>query len=431
MSSESRASLAVLCDGLGKRYRIGQRPRYDTLRDTLSDLAMASIRRLSGRSSGPARENCDLWALREVSLEVHHGEVVGLIGRNGSGKSTLLKILARITRPTEGTAVIGGRLGTLLEVGAGFHPELTGRENIQLYGAILGMTRQEIALKFDEIVEFSECGRMLDTALKHYSSGMYVRLAFAVAAHLQTEILLVDEVLAVGDAVFQEKCFGKIHDIAHEGRTVLFVSHNMLAVEKLCTRAVCLDNGRVVLEGPAASVTSRYLQKWLPKFREVVYEHPESAPGNEMIRLHRAGVRPVSGTKEDRITIDTPFVIEIEYWKRDAHTCLDLVVQVSNTHGIVVFTTNSYDKHPAPQGLVRTTFYAPAHLMNNGTYRLLILVFLSGATYVTEWEDLVTFEIHDSSEGYRLPVFEQWPGAVRPRIEWTTEYLEALSTWLQ
>ena len=227
-------------------------------------------------------------------------------GRNGSGKSTLLKILSRITRPTEGHAEIRGRVGSLLEVGAGFHPELTGRENIFLNGAILGMARREIERSFDEIVEFSECGRFLDTPIKHYSSGMYVRLAFAVAAHLDVDILLVDEVLAVGDAAFQKKCLGKMGDVAGQGRTVLFVSHNMLAVDNLCTRAICLHEGKVVLEGSPASVTSRYLQNWLPAFKDVVYDDIETAPGNDMIRLHRARVRPLHGFPADQLQFAPP-----------------------------------------------------------------------------------------------------------------------------
>ena len=202
--------VAIRCEGIGKRYRIGRQVRYRTLRDTLTEIATSPFRKLTSRwRSSCGERHPELWALKDLSLEVKHGEVLGIIGRNGSGKSTLLKILSRITRPTEGVAEIHGRLGALLEVGAGFHPELTGRENILLYGAILGMNRAEIGRKFEEIVEFAECGRLLDTSMKHYSSGMYVRLAFAVAAHLETEILLVDEVLAVGDAVFQKKVPGQ------------------------------------------------------------------------------------------------------------------------------------------------------------------------------------------------------------------------------
>lgn len=413
--------MAIRCEGIGKRYRIGRARTYRTLRETITDAVRAPFRGGADKAG-----EADLWAVRNLSFEVHPGEVVGIIGRNGSGKSTLLKILSRITRPTEGSAAIHGRMGTLLEVGAGFHPELTGRENIYLNGAILGMSRAEITRKFEEIVEFSECGRMLDTPMKHYSSGMYVRLAFAVAAHLETEILLVDEVLAVGDAVFQKKCLGKMNDVAHQGRTVLFVSHNMLAIDGLCTRALCLHDGNLVLEGPPAFVTSTYLQTWLPKFREVVYNDFETAPGTELIRLHRAYACPASAVNEDRITVRTPFSVELEYWKMAAHMEFEFKVIVTNEHGITVFMTSSLGTPNSPQGLVRSGFLVPGDLLNNGTYRVMVVVFLSGATYVTEWEDLITFEVFDAASELRGANHEQWPGAVRPHFTWEAELIGEL-----
>jgi lipopolysaccharide transport system ATP-binding protein len=252
--------------GLSKRYYIGRsQGRYPTLRDSLSDLATAPFKRawrlMRGQSTGAADLHEVLWALRDVSFEVQPGEVLGVIGRNGSGKSTLLKILSRITEPTEGRVRITGRVGSLLEVGTGFHPELTGRDNIYLNGAILGMKRQEIDRRFDEIVDFSEIGKFLDTPVKHYSSGMYVRLAFAVAAHMDTEILLVDEVLSVGDVAFQKKSTGRMAESTKAGRTVLFVSHNLPAVLSLCNRCVLLDQGHLVQLGPAADVVELYQQR--------------------------------------------------------------------------------------------------------------------------------------------------------------------------
>jgi homopolymeric O-antigen transport system ATP-binding protein len=245
---------AIRVEGLGKVYRLGERRPYETLRDSLAGIFKGTFR-------GAARDSKDefLWALRDLSFEVGHGEVVGVIGRNGAGKSTLLKILSRITEPTTGEARISGRIGSLLEVGTGFHPELSGRENIHLNGAILGMRRAEIARKFDDIVAFAEVERFLDTAVKHYSSGMYVRLAFAVAAHLETEILLVDEVLAVGDARFQKKCLGKMGEIGRQGRTVLFVSHAMAAVQALCTRGLVLEAGRLDFDGRIDAAVGRYM----------------------------------------------------------------------------------------------------------------------------------------------------------------------------
>src|SRR5437879_5010886 len=242
-----RGDVAIRCQGLGKQYRLGPRQRYRALRDTLPALALAPFRGLrSAIGFGrPTAQGATLWALRDVSFEVSAGEIVGIIGANGAGKSTLLKILSRITEPTEGQAEIHGRVGSLLEVGTGFHPELTGRENVYLNGAILGMRKAEIEAKFDEIVAFAEVERFLDTPVKHYSSGMYVRLAFAVAAHLEPEIMLIDEVLAAGDARFQRKCVGKIGDVAGGGRTVLFVSHNMVAIRSLTKRVLYLNRGRV------------------------------------------------------------------------------------------------------------------------------------------------------------------------------------------
>ena len=248
-------------EGLGKRYRLQHRRSnagYETMRDAMMRAAGAPFRWLQGWN-GPPTAVDDFWALRNVSFEVARGEVVGIIGRNGAGKSTLLKILSRITEPTTGRVTIDGRLASLLEVGTGFHPELTGRENIYLNGAILGMTRQEIRRNFESIVAFAEVERFLDTPVKRYSSGMYVRLAFAVAAHLEPDILVVDEVLAVGDAEFQKKSLGKMHEVSRRGRTVLFVSHNMAAVQALCSRAIWLDRGEVAATGATADVIAQYL----------------------------------------------------------------------------------------------------------------------------------------------------------------------------
>jgi homopolymeric O-antigen transport system ATP-binding protein len=249
---------AVRVRGLGKRYHVGvRRQAYATLRDRIADGAIRFGRRLVGRerTSGPT---ATIWALRELSFDVARGDVVGIIGGNGAGKSTLLKILSRITEPTEGEAVINGRVGALLEVGTGFHPELTGRENIFLNGAILGMTRAEVGRKFDAIVEFAGVSPFIDTPVRFYSSGMYVRLAFAVAAHMEPEILVIDEVLAVGDAQFQKRCLGKMNDVSREGRTILFVSHNLEAVQRLCNRGLLVDRGRLAAAGPIADVVARY-----------------------------------------------------------------------------------------------------------------------------------------------------------------------------
>lgn len=288
------SDIAIRARGLRKRYRIGQRERYNALRDMVADTMYTPFRRLSSFVFSSSRDGNQrlsprgewIWALKDVSFDVKPGEVVGIIGRNGAGKSTMLKILSRITKPTEGYVEIHGRVGSLLEVGTGFHSELTGRENIFLNGAILGMKKAEIERKFDEIVAFAEIEKFLDTPVKRYSTGMYMRLAFAVAAHLEPEILIVDEVLAVGDAEFQKKCLGKMGDVAKGGRTVLFVSHNMDAIQRLCSRCFLLEDGQVVSQGPTAGTVAHYLSKISYKTRS-----------NEWIDVSHAGR---TGTGEAR-----------------------------------------------------------------------------------------------------------------------------------
>src|SRR6266853_822894 len=264
------SDIAIRCEGLGKRYRIGQRESYRALRNTLTNAVRSPFRLLSASLNGSKSKNGNhdntIWALRDVSFEIQRGEVVGIIGRNGAGKSTLLKILSRITKPTTGMVEIHGRVGSLLEVGTGFHPELTGRENVYLNGSILGMKRSEINRKFDEIIAFAGIEKFLDTPVKRYSTGMFVRLAFAVAAHLETEILVVDEVLAVGDVAFQKKCIGKMGDVAREGRTVLFVSHDMTAVQTLCNKGIILDSGSIFSMGSATEQVELYLSAGRQQF---------------------------------------------------------------------------------------------------------------------------------------------------------------------
>src|SRR5882672_3780064 len=298
------ADIAIRIKGLGKRYTIGAREQqYDTLRDRIAAAATRPFRRLAPGGLGASTT---IWALQDVTHEIRRGDVVGVIGGNGAGKSTLLKVLSRITTPTEGEVEIHGRVGSLLEVGTGFHPDLTGRENIFLNGAILGMRKAEIARKFDEIVRFAEIDEFIDTPVRHYSSGMYVRLAFAVAAQLEPEILIIDEVLAVGDVRFQKKCLGKINDVARGGRTVLFVSHNMAAIQRLCTRALLLDGGRVVADGATSDVTARYLSgDARPTF--------VAAGRTGEPQIVYVGLKDTAGRPVIRPLITAPLVIEIGY----------------------------------------------------------------------------------------------------------------------
>ena len=425
---------AVRVTSVGKRYELG---RTIDPNSTLRDSVEGAVRALAARLRGtPADRGTDFWALQDVSFDVQQGEAVALVGTNGAGKSTLLKILTRITAPTKGRAEIRGRVGSLLEVGTGFHPDLTGRENVFLNGAILGMRRREVARKFDAIVAFAEIERFLDTPVKRYSSGMYTRLAFAVAAHLEPEVLLVDEVLAVGDAAFQQKCLGKMHDVATEGRTIVFVSHNMNAVQTLCSRAVWLRGGRVADDGPAQHVVSRYLQSARAERTEQTWPDRGAAPGNDRVRLRRAAVRRADGveigTPEGRITTRTPIRLEFEYWNLQPGARLSLSVQLYNEDGVCIFDAvpvleAEWRGRPFPAGLFRDLCHVPGDLLNDGVHRVELRVVQDDATVVSEHKDLLMFEIVDTA-GMRGGYFGRWQGAVRPILPWTTELVEPAPT---
>jgi lipopolysaccharide transport system ATP-binding protein len=415
----------IKVENLSKQYRIGRRELDKTLREAVTDALHAPFRRLNSmfRSNGGNGGDYDtIWALKDISFEVMPGEIVGIIGRNGAGKSTLLKILSRITEPTVGKADLYGRVASLLEVGTGFHQELTGRENIYLNGAILGMERGEIERKFDEIVAFAEVEKFLDTPVKRYSSGMYVRLAFAVAAHLEPEILIVDEVLAVGDAQFQKKCLGKIGDVAREGRTVLFVSHNMTAVQTLTNRAVLLDNGAKISDGHTGDVVSKYLEGNVIPAQEQFWEDPLSAPGNDQVRLRLARIAAEDGTPFGQITVRTPLVLEFEYWNFVQDVKHNLTVHLYLSDGAHILSSASctgvYDV-----GLVRSKCRIPSNLLNDGSYRVSIMIVRDRSTAVYTHEDALAFEVHDvGREGGWLG---KWPGAVRPNLAWQVESLKS------
>lgn len=419
------SDIAIKVENLSKRYRIGaQQESYKTLRDMLSNAASAPLRWARAGRRGAAQSERDFWALNDVSFEVRRGEVVGIIGRNGAGKSTLLKILSRITEPTSGTADIYGRVGSLLEVGTGFHPELTGRENIYLNGAILGMKREEIARQFDAIVEFAEVEKFVDTAVKHYSSGMYLRLAFAVAAHLEPEILLVDEVLAVGDAQFQKKCLGKMGEVAKEGRTVFFVSHNMAAVESLCTRVIWFSQGETIETGQPTRVISNYLQSSLSSVTSNVWNDISTAPGNDQVRLHKVAVYPQDGLSSDTITMTTPVVLEFEYWNLDPQAHLNLSLHVYNELGTMAFNSTSLQEpnwhgRPFPKGLFRSLCYIPADLLNEGIHRIELLIVKDQNIVLYRAEDVLVFDVREAIE-MRDAWFGKWPGVVHPLLKWTT-----------
>lgn len=412
----------VRVEGLSKQYRLGvSESSYNTLRESLVEAVRTPFQRLRG-NNGTADRNT-IWALQDLNFEVAPGEVLGIVGRNGAGKSTLLKVLSRITQPTTGRAELFGRVASLLEVGTGFHPELTGRENIYLNGAVLGMKRVEIDNKFDQIVEFSELEKFLDTPVKRYSSGMYMRLAFAVASHLEPEILIIDEVLAVGDAQFQKKCLGKMSNVATQGRTVLFVSHNMIAVQSLCQRAIWLDHGRVAKEGPANAVVAEYLTSGTARQMDEVWDDVETAPGNEIVRLHRVSVR--RDDSSDPLTRKTPFVIEIEYWNRLPGARLHLALHLYTEQDIIAFTTgNGYDVAGTDAytaaGLFRCVCHVPADLLNTGRHRFVIFVVRDSNSVIYRHESRVSFEILDL-QAREVSSYGREPGVVHPVLRWTTD----------
>ncbi len=430
MSSEA-ARPALRVEGLGKRYRLGTSggtvSGYRSLRDELA----RPFRRGEKRSRTPAPA---IWALRNVSFEIQPGERVGIIGRNGAGKSTLLKLLSRITTPTEGRAEIRGRVGSLLEVGTGFHPELTGRDNIMLSGSILGMRGAEIRAKTDEIVDFAGVAQFLDTPVKRYSSGMYLRLAFAVAAHLEPDVLLVDEVLAVGDAEFQKKCLGRMEEIGRTGRTVLFVSHSMPSILRLCERVILLDKGGVVADGNAQTVLRRYLDSGLGSPAEREWDAPVAAPGDDVARLKSVRVRNDVGVVTEEVDIRRPTTVEVEYWHLTGDASRPTVtLHFSNEDGVVLFVSSDFnDRQWAATarrpGVVRARCEVPGNFLAEG--RVLVTAALTTVVpprmHAIE-RDAVSFHVVDRSEGdgVRGAYASEWPGVVRPMLDWNVEVAEA------
>jgi lipopolysaccharide transport system ATP-binding protein len=427
------SDIAISVKGISKRYYIsGKREANTTLREMLTDSFASPFRRvgrlLRGQARGAADSDEAFWALRDVSFEVRRGEIVGLIGRNGAGKSTLLKILSRITEPTEGYADLHGRVGSLLEVGTGFHAELTGRENIYLNGSILGMKTAEIARKFDEIVAFAEVERFIDTPVKRYSSGMYLRLAFAVAAFLDPEILLIDEVLAVGDARFQKKCINKMQDVGQHGRTVLFVSHNMPAITRLCERVILLDEGKMLQDGPSYQVIRTYLDSGLGTSAAREWSDLSKAPGNDIVRLRAVRVRTEDGVITEAVDIRRPFGIDIEYQVLKSGNVLVPSFRFFNEDGIHLFTTFDLDPawrlRPRSEGRYVSTAWIPGNLLAEGTILVGALVnsFNPPIVHVNE-PDAVAFHVIDSLDGdaARGDFAGHMRGVMRPLLQWTTQ----------
>jgi lipopolysaccharide transport system ATP-binding protein len=415
----------IKVENLSKRYVLGGRANpHEGLRHRLEHLARSPWRWMkSGRAAAKADPN-EFWALKDISFEIKQGDVVGFIGRNGAGKSTLLKVLSRITEPTAGRIKMHGRVASLLEVGTGFHPELTGRENIFLNGAILGMSRVEIKKKFDEIVAFSEVEKFLDTPVKRYSSGMYVRLAFAVAAHLEPEILIIDEVLAVGDAQFQKKCLGKMGEVARGGRTVLFVSHSMTAVARLCNKAVLLQGGRKIYSGTTHEAIARYNEYNLKPISKKNWT-PSDAPGDKTARL--LSVSTWSSKMENGIVdILEGFDITVEYevLNDEIISCPIAAIQVINDNGVIVFASADLKRarptNSISSKLISATCHVPGKLMAEGRFSVLVaLVSYNPNIVYALVADALVLQAVDRTQEIRDESSQDWPGVVKPELQWS------------
>ena len=434
--------IAIKVRNMSKRFRIGMRQeQHDTFIGNLSSWfksPLTNYNRLKKLSDFSDHNTSDdiIWALKDLNFEVKRGEVLGLIGSNGAGKSTLLKILARIIDPTNGEAILNGRVASLLEVGTGFHKELTGRENTYLNGTILGMKKIEIDKKFDEIVAFSGIEKFIDTPVKRYSSGMAVRLAFSIAAHLEPEILLVDEVLAVGDAEFQKKCLGKMENIVEGGRTILFVSHNMTAVRGLCDNGILLDSGQISFQGKIDDVVKKYLTNIFSYSGEIKWDNPEDGPGNNLARL--AAVRVGNANNYNgSVDIFNDFNIEVEYWNLEDQAKRNVSIHVNTPEGIMVFSSSNIgsvplipdplDNKKLSIGKYKTICTIPAYLLNDGEHTISIFIGAGRPNFKTilNKKEILAFRVEDGGE-MRKEYLGTWLGAVRPRLFWTSEKIDEL-----
>lgn len=421
---------------VSKSYKIGASQQYYSLRDVVSNYFSYQVSRLSLilKSGDEIVPKDAFWALKDVSFDVQEGEVIGIIGRNGAGKSTLLKILSRITPPTTGNVIMRGRVASLLEVGTGFHQELTGRENIFLNGAILGMGKKEVQQKFQDIIEFSEMEKFIDTPVKHYSSGMYARLAFAVAAHLESEILIVDEVLAVGDAGFQKKCLNKMGDAAKKGRTVIFVSHSLGMVQALCKRSVLLEDGKVKKIGKTKEVIDFYLGNVSGQSSEgQIWSSPETAPGDNLIRLNSVRVLNQSGKIADTFDIRDRIDIEIKYWNLVGGLQRIPGVVLRNEDGQIILQSldinnENRKKSPVPVGVIKSVCHIPGNLLSDGKVYVDVVIGTQSSIslFHVDEKNVVSFTVEDHLKkgGVRGDYHGTWPGIVRPMLDWEREIVK-------
>ncbi|MBO0936922.1 ABC transporter ATP-binding protein [Fibrella sp. HMF5335] len=393
-----------------------------------SSIRDAITHTVKGWFAGPKEDTDELtheefWALRDVNFSVEQGDRVGIVGHNGAGKSTLLKILSKIIEPTSGSVKIRGRVASLLEVGTGFHPELTGRENIFLNGSLLGMRKDEIKQSFDEIVAFAGVERFLDTPVKRYSSGMYVRLGFAISAHLNPEIMIVDEVLAVGDAEFQKKSLGKMRDNSASGRTILFVSHNLTAVQALCNKTLYFERGQLIEQGETNQVIASYLSKVARTRLRRQWDTPEEAPGNDLVRVHRIELVPEYPDNLTHIDVRTPMRIQFEFWNMMDRANLNLSLHLYSLTGECIFNVGSQSQ-PYGKGLIQGECVIPGYFLNDGTYTISVMIVKDTVTPLYNMEEGITFDVEDYREG--VAWYGKWPGYVRPQFPFRVEALEPI-----
>ena len=414
----------ITVENISKQYIIDHQKGKGA--NTLRDVIAENFRAMFGsKKDKNAVTHEEFWALRDVNFAIEQGDRVGIVGHNGAGKSTILKILSKIIEPTTGTVRIKGRVASLLEVGTGFHPELTGRENIYLNGSLLGMSRSEIKKQFDEIVAFAGVEKFLDTPVKRYSSGMYVRLGFAISAHLDPEIMIVDEVLAVGDAEFQKKSLGKMRDNSASGRTIIFVSHNLTAVQALCNKTLYFEKGRLIEQGETNQVIASYLSKVSKTRLAREWATPEEAPGNDLVRVRRIELVPDYLDELTHIDVRTSMKFRFEFWNLMDHANLNLSLHLNSMTGECIFNIGTLSQ-PYGKGLIAGECTIPGFFLNDGSYTISMMIVKDTVTPLYVMEEGITFDVEDYREG--IAWYGKWPGYVRPQIPFHTKMLEPVTS---
>ncbi|KAA0991608.1 ABC transporter ATP-binding protein [Dyadobacter aurulentus] len=411
----------IVAENISKKYIIDhQRKSGSTgLRDVVTETVDKLFSRKKAQDDFSDKE--EFWALKDINFSIDQGDRIGIVGHNGAGKSTLLKILSRITEPSTGQIKIEGRIASLLEVGTGFHPELTGRENIFLNGAILGMNKSEIRESFDAIVDFAGVEKFLDTPVKRYSSGMYVRLGFAIAAHLNPEILIVDEVLAVGDTEFQKKCLGKMRDVSESGRTLIFVSHNLTAIQALCNKSFYFEKGRLIDQGETTHIVTNYLSKVSHKSLDKHWDNIESAPGNDQVRVKRFKLFPEYQDDLNHIDVRTPINFQFEFWNLVEGANLNLSMHLYTFTGECIFNVGTQSES-FPKGLVTGTCELPGNFLNDGSYVVSMMIVKDTSTVLYNMEEALVFDIEDYREN--VTWYGKWPGYIRPQLNFSIRQTE-------